>query len=92
MSFLKKYLKGWQFRSTTPTFEPGQTVNVFVARYDEREGVGIARIGDTILAVEGAEPAHVELQVRVRVTEFDAETAEGRGEFLEVVGESSYAG
>ncbi|WP_247730969.1 DUF7513 family protein [Halovivax limisalsi] len=56
------------------------------------EGVGVADIGDTRLYVEGVGPEHVDVQVRVRITEFDASTATGRGEFVSVVGESSYAG
>lgn len=56
------------------------------------EGIGVADIGDTRLYVEGIGPEHVDLQVRVRVTEFDESTATGRGEFVDVVGESSYGG
>ncbi|MFC3957534.1 DUF7513 family protein [Halovivax cerinus] len=58
----------------------------------ESTGVGVADIGDTRLYVEGAGPEHVDVQLRVRITEFDESTATGRGEFVAVVGESSYAG
>ncbi|MDG5759761.1 TRAM domain-containing protein [Natronococcus sp. A-GB1] len=89
MSFLQKYLKGWRFRETSPSLEVGDVVDVFVA---ESNGAteGHVYIGDTHLIVEGAGPETVEKQVRVRVTEFDGTTSTGRGEFLEVVGESSY--
>lgn len=91
MNFFKKYLKGWTFRSTTPSLEPGREVNVFVSEYDS-DGVGIANIGDTRLYIDGIDPAHVEKRVRVTVTEFDETEFTGRGEFREIVGESSYTG
>lgn len=91
MSMLESYFKGWRFRSTTPSLTPGSEVNVFVNQYDG-DGVGIANVGDTRLYIEGIGPEHVEKRVRVEVTEFDDDDAIGRGEFREVVGESSYAG
>ena len=90
MSLLDKYMKGWRFRSSRPSLEAGDEVDVFVAESNSDEGH--AYIGDTHLIVEGAGPETVEKQVRVRVTEFDATNASGRGEFVEVVGESSYSG
>lgn len=91
MSFLKKYLKGWQFRDTTPSLTVGDEVNVFVAKSNSNNE-GYVYIGDTHLIVEGAGPETVEKRVRVRVTEFDETDATGRGEFVEIVGESSYTG
>ncbi len=90
MSFLGKYLKGWRLRANRPTLEVGSEIDIFVA---ETNGTsGRAYIGDTELIVEGAGPEAVEKQVRVRVTEFDETTASGRGELVEIVGESSYSG
>ncbi|WP_408958377.1 TRAM domain-containing protein [Natrinema sp. 74] len=90
MSLLSKYLKGWRFRANHPSLEEGAEIDVFVA---ETNGTsGRAFIGDTELVVDGAGPDAVEKQVRVRVTDFDETTASGRGELLEIVGESSYSG
>lgn len=91
MSFLKKYLKGWQFRDTSPSLTVGDELDVFVAESNSATE-GHVYIGDTHLIVEGAGPETVEKRVRVRVTEFDDATATGRGEFVEIVGESSYTG
>ncbi|WP_265109243.1 DUF7513 family protein [Halosolutus halophilus] len=91
MSLLGKYFRGWSFRSTTPSLVPGSEVNIFVSEYDG-DGVGIANVGDTRLYVEGVDPDDVGRRVRVAVTSFDETDATGRGEFREVVGESSYAG
>ncbi|ADB61296.1 hypothetical protein Htur_2418 [Haloterrigena turkmenica DSM 5511] len=88
MSLFGKYLKGWRFRSSEPTFEPGDEISVFVAESNGTDGR--AYVGDTRLTIEGAGPETVEKRVRVRVTEFDRTDSRGRGEFLEVVGESSY--
>ncbi|WP_440771754.1 DUF7513 family protein [Natronorubrum sp. DTA28] len=89
MSFFEKYLKGWTFRSTKPSFDVGDEISVFVSETNGTDA-GLAYIGDTQLIVEGAGPEAVEKRVRLRVTEFDEAESIGRGEFLEVVGESSY--
>jgi len=62
------------------------------AEDEASQGVGVASIGDTQLYVDGTGPEHVDKRVRVRITEYDESTATGRGEFVAVVGESSYAG
>ncbi|SEP84097.1 DUF7513 family protein [Natrinema salaciae] len=88
MSLLGKYLKGWTFRADRPSLEVGSEIDVFVA--ESNGTTGRAYIGDTELLVDGAGPDVVEKQARVRVTEFDETAASGRGEFVEVIGESSY--
>ncbi|GAB3675252.1 DUF7513 family protein [Halopiger thermotolerans] len=98
MSLFGKYLRGWRFRSSKPSLEVGDEIAVFVAESnnvfgdESNDDEGHAYIGDTHLVIEGAGPETVERRVRVRVTEFDEATARGRGEFLEIVGESSYTG
>ncbi|ADJ15181.1 hypothetical protein HacjB3_08990 [Halalkalicoccus jeotgali B3] len=92
MSFLSKYFKGWSFRTTHPTLAPGTEVNVFLAEYDPDEEAGLALVGDTRLYVSGAESDHVGRRVRVAVKEFRPDDSVGYGEFVRVVGESSYAG
>lgn len=89
MSLLGKYFTGWRFRDTTPSLEEGDVIEVFVAESNSATE-GHVYVGDTHLIVEGAGPETVEKRVRVRVTEFDESSSTGRGEFLEVVGESSY--
>ncbi|QSW99507.1 DUF7513 family protein [Haloterrigena alkaliphila] len=90
MSFVSKYFKGWTFRDSTPSFEAGDEISVFVAESNGTEGH--VYVGDTHLIVEGAGPETVEKRVRLRITEFDESESTGRAEFLEVVGESSYTG
>lgn len=92
MSVFEKFFAGWRFRTSKPALTPGSEVNVFINRYDEATGTGVARIGDTLLYVDDTGPEHVGLRARVRVTDFDESNASGEGEFVEVVGESSYAG
>ncbi|AGB37141.1 DUF7513 family protein [Natronococcus occultus] len=89
MSLFEKYLKGWRFRETNPSLDEGDVIDVFIAESNSSTD-GHVYIGDTHLIVEGAGPETVEKRVRVRVTEFDDSTTTGRGEFLEIVGESSY--
>lgn len=92
MSFLSKYLTGWSFRTTHPTLQPGKEVNVFLAEYSSQEDAALALVGDTRLYVSNAGPEHVGKRVRVAVREFQPEDSVGYGEFVEVIGESSYAG
>lgn len=92
MSLLSKYLKGWSFRTTHPVLKPGTEVNVFLAEYDPAEDAALALVGDTRLYVSETNPEHVGKRVRVTVREFYPDDSIGYGEFVEVVGESSYAG
>lgn len=92
MSIFSKYLKGWSLRTTHPTLQPGTEINVFLAEYDPDEDAALALVGDTRLYVSGTEPEHVGKRVRVAVRKFQPDESVGHGEFVEVVGESSYAG
>jgi len=87
-SFLKKYLEAWSFRSTKPTFEPEQEIEVFVTGI--RDGVPVARVGDTMIEVPDAPPEMVDSRVAVRVTDFDESTHHGTAAFVEKVGESAF--
>jgi hypothetical protein len=87
-SFFQKYLKGWAFRSSTPAFEPGEDIEVFVTGL--RDGTPIARVGDTVLEIPDAPPETVDSRVAVRVTDFDRDRHEGSAEFLKKVGESAF--
>ncbi|MEF8779290.1 MAG: hypothetical protein V5A46_01255 [Haloferacaceae archaeon] len=89
MSLLEKYFKGWTFRTTTPSLQPGTEVDVFLGEY-RGEGVGLVNVGDTKLFVEGVDSGHVGKRIRVEVTEFDEEASTGQGTFRKVVGVSSY--
>ncbi|MGZ0746386.1 MULTISPECIES: DUF7513 family protein [unclassified Haloparvum] len=92
MSLISKYLSGFSFRTSTPSLEPGRTVNVFVSQYDDATGEGIALIGDTELRVAEFDPDDIDKRVAVDVREYDEATGVARGEFVDVVGESSYTG
>lgn len=90
MSFVEKYLKGWQFRTSTPTLTPDDEVVVTVTGYDDEEGSAVARIGDTKLYIEDSDGADVGNRVRVRVLDFDDAINVGHGEALAVVGRSGF--
>lgn len=87
-SFFRKYLKGWQFRSSTPVFDAGEQLEVFLTGL--RGGTPVARIGDSILEVPDAPPEMVDSRVAVRVTDFDPDSHEGTAEFVRKVGDSAF--
>ncbi len=88
MSFVSKYLTGWSFRTTTPSFEEGQEVSLFVT--GTRGGTPVARVGDTVLRLSNAPPEAVDSRVRARVTAFDETDHTGEAEYIETVGESAF--
>lgn len=88
MSLLEKYLKGWSFRTSRPSFEPDEELTVIVSEYDD--GSPVARIGDTVLHVDDVPPNAIDRRVRVRVTEFDENEHDGRATYLETVGETAF--
>lgn len=85
---IEKYLHGWTFRSATPSFEEGQEVTVFLTGV--RGDDVVARVGDSVLVVDGASPADVDSKAKVRVTEFDENDHDGRAELIELVGEAAF--
>jgi hypothetical protein len=86
MSLLEKYFAGWRFRSKTPAFDPGSELVAFVTRSDGETSV--VRIGDSLLTLEEHVPA--DTRVRVRVTEFDTASHEGRAELLETLDTATF--
>jgi hypothetical protein len=90
MSALSKFLRGWQFRTSTPGLETGAELSVQVTGYDDGEGAAVARIGDTRLLIDGTSRDHVDKIAHVVVTEFDDGEHVGRARLREVVGETTY--
>lgn len=89
MSLLKKYLKGWSFRTTRPTFEAGEEISVFIT--GSEDGSAIARIGDTKLRVQNVPDGEmIDTRVRLRVTQFNENDHVGEAEYVETVGESAF--
>ena len=78
------FLAGLKFRTATPEYAEGDTLEAYVTGRDVGGGVR-ARIGDTVLHVSDGDPALVDSLVRLRVTSFDAGTHEGTAELVEVV-------
>lgn len=82
------FFAGFTFRTKTPAFETDQEIEVMVT--GRSEGETVARVGDTILVVDGAPEDAVDTRIAARVTAFDEKTHRGRIEYLETVGESSF--
>lgn len=82
MSWLRSMFQGMRLRTATPEFEVDGTINVNVTGFDEERGVGIARVGDTILTIDGATAEDVDRQYSVRVTEFDTDDHTGHAELI----------
>ena len=85
---IEKYLEGWSFRSATPTFEPGEEITVVLTGV--RGDDVVARVGDSLLAVDGATPEDVDRRAKITVTEFDDNDHDGRAELLDIVGETTF--
>ncbi len=88
MSLLKKYTKGWSFRTNKPSFSEGDEISVFVTGVES--GTPVARVGDTKIRVPDADPNLVDKRVLLRVTSFDDDEHVGEAEYLETVGESAF--
>ncbi|MFB6110158.1 MAG: hypothetical protein ABEJ60_04700, partial [Halodesulfurarchaeum sp.] len=88
-SGIGKYLKGWSFRTGTPSFEEGNEFEMVLTEYDEEEGTVFARIGDSMLYLEGdMDESDVGKKVRAKITEFDENAHVGWAELLAVIGGS----
>ncbi|WP_338739539.1 DUF7513 family protein [Haloplanus salilacus] len=88
MSLLGKYLRGWSFRTSRPSFDVDDEIEVFLTGVEN--GTVVARVGDTIIRVPDADPEYVDTQCRIRITEFDDGDATGEATFVAKVGESAF--
>lgn len=68
----------WHFRSARPAFVPGEEIRAYLTGFDPATGSGTARIGDTVLQVDGAAAGQVDQLIDLRVESFDATAATGR--------------
>lgn len=80
MSALHAFTHGWGFRTSTPSFQVGEELSLYVTGYDSERGVALARVGDTILEVSGAGAEDIDQRINARVTEFDERRHRGHVE------------
>lgn len=73
----KGLFANWRFRTNHPSFDPGQQLEVYLTGFDAASGKGEARVGDTILQVEGASADQIDSLVDIRVEAFDKTTHRG---------------
>jgi hypothetical protein len=78
----RSFFTGWQFRSSTPSFGPGEEIEAYITGYDEARQRGEARIGDTIISVRGVEPAAVDQLVTLKILRFDPASNYGEAELV----------
>lgn len=79
MSRFDAFFEGASFRTATPQYEAGDELDVIVTG---REGDdALVRIGDTVLRLPDTDVV-VDSEVRIRVTEFDADASTGTAELL----------
>ena len=79
MSRLGAFLAGVGFRTSKPTYSPGDELTVIVTSRDGEDA--LVRIGDTVLRLPGAaDDVTVDEEARIRVTAFDADNATGEAE------------
>lgn len=88
MSVFDAIFAGWSFRTKLPDFEPGEEIEVMVTQVENGEVK--ARIGDSVLVIEGAPKNPLHKRVTVTIDEWDSDGHHGRGTYLETVGESSF--
>lgn len=67
----------WRFRSAHPTLNPGDNIEVYLTAFDPETGRGQARIGDSVLEVEGARADQIDTLVRLHVESFSGEAGKG---------------
>lgn len=75
---IAKLFANWRCRSSQPVFAPGEEIRAYLTGFDAETGLGRARIGDTILWVEGAAASQLDTLVDLRVERFDSALATGQ--------------
>jgi hypothetical protein len=74
---IKGLFANWRFRTAQPSFEAGQELEVYLTGFDPSSGKGQARVGDTILEVDGVRAEQVDTLVYLTVESFDEQAHRG---------------
>lgn len=90
MSLFGKYFTGWQFRTTTPQFDPGTETSLLVTNYDHEAEVAVARVGDTQIRIENTQPDLVDMKIKIEIIDFDDNDHVATAELIEIIGETMY--
>jgi hypothetical protein len=90
MSIFSKFLTGVSFRTTTPTFEPGEEIEVYVTELDEESGELVAQVGETRLHFENGEADIVGCRVLAKVESFDDTEHRGRLTHVKTLSQGSF--
>ncbi|EMA23582.1 DUF7513 family protein [Haloarcula argentinensis] len=90
MSMFSKFLTGMSFRSTTPTFEAGEEIEVYVTELDEESGELVAQVGETRLHFENGEADIVGCRVLATVESFDNAEHRGRVSHRKTLSQGSF--
>jgi len=70
MSVLDKFLNGFSFRTSHPSFEEGEQITAYMTGYSEGPKQGVIRVGDTVITVRNASPEQVGKLVTVELQSF----------------------
>lgn len=90
MSMFSKFLTGMSFRSTTPTFDAGEEIEVYVTELDEESGELVAQVGETRLHFENGAEDIVGCRVLANVESFDNNEHRGRVTHLKTLSHGSF--
>lgn len=75
---IARLFANWRFRTARPAFAPGDEIRAYLTGFDAENGLGRARIGDTVLEVSGAVAGQVDQLLDLRVESFDETRCTGR--------------
>jgi len=79
--------RNWRFRDNTPAFAPGEEIRAYLTGFDADTGEGRARIGDTMLTVNGVTADQVDRLVELRIESFDPAQSVGRASASKAAGD-----
>jgi hypothetical protein len=90
VSIFSKFLTGLSFRTTTPSFEAGAEIEVYVTEVDDESGELVAQVGETRLHFENGDADIVGCRVLARVESFDDAAHRGRVTHIETLSKGSF--
>lgn len=90
MSILSQFLTGATFRSTTPTFEEGEKIEVYATEVGDESGEFVAQVGETRLYFENGAADLGGCRVLARVEEFNDNEHRGSVTHLKTLDQGSF--